>query len=518
MRSRIGWMVALSCLAQVSFATDLVTVYEDAVKQDTVLAQAKAQWEEAKATVPYYLAAALPSIDLTASTSRSFARTKMAGDQAYSRHTDHAYTYGISLTQSFFNLQAWNAVKQMRISAQQAQASYAAAVQNLAVRVANAYFGILTAHARYRYGMEYAHAIQLKLQQSLAHAKVGMATSAEVESAKAAFDRAVSQKIADRYAVDNAIETLAQITGKRYTTLQGLDNWLPMITPQPDNLSEWSARAKKDNLSLKAALLAEDAARTAIDVASSGRSPIITGKLAYGANAAAAPFATGGAQNLQQATTLSLNVDVPLYQGGSVGANIRRATQRYTYAASVAEATYRQVISQLRNSYFGVLTMISSAHANQQAIVSNKAALKAILAGYMAGTMTISEVLKSDADLYQVKTAYAQSRYGYLTHSLLLKQAAGMLSVKDLRGINRYLTHAICLKSAITPLSKSLHVEHRTVGLIQSKHPHTHQSIKAKPKHTHVKRAVVPHSKQHNRPDPDIVSAERAMGLASGVR
>jgi outer membrane protein len=76
----------------------------------------------------------------------------------------------------------------------------------------------------------------------------------------------------------------------------------------------------------------------------------------------------------------------------------------------------------------------------KQAVVSAKTALQASQAGLNIGTRTTVDVLTARKNLLSARTNYAQSRYQYLVDGLLLEQAAGALTVKDIESINRYLT------------------------------------------------------------------------------
>ncbi len=52
------------------------------------------------------------------------------------------------------------------------------------------------------------------------------------------------------------------------------------------------------------------------------------------------------------------------------------------------------------------------------------------------------EVLDAQSNLFRAKRDYARARYDYLLNTLRLKQAAGMLSPKDLELINGFLVAA----------------------------------------------------------------------------
>ena len=71
--------------------------------------------------------------------------------------------------------------------------------------------------------------------------------------------------------------------------------------------------------------------------------------------------------------------------------------------------------------------------------LSVQSALDAISAGFAVGTRTMLDVLIQQRNLYQVKRDYAKTRYDYITNSLTLKQATGVLIREDLEAVNRWL-------------------------------------------------------------------------------
>jgi outer membrane protein len=59
--------------------------------------------------------------------------------------------------------------------------------------------------------------------------------------------------------------------------------------------------------------------------------------------------------------------------------------------------------------------------------------------GWHAGLNTGLAVLDARKDLFLAKRDHSRARYLYLLNSLKLKQAAGILSIRDLEEINAYL-------------------------------------------------------------------------------
>jgi outer membrane protein len=92
-----------------------------------------------------------------------------------------------------------------------------------------------------------------------------------------------------------------------------------------------------------------------------------------------------------------------------------------------------------RNSYRAVIAGASQVEATGQAVVSAQSSLDATQAGYEVGTRTIVDVLISQQQLLQAQSSYSQARHAFILNGLRLKQAAGVIEVKDLEAVNALL-------------------------------------------------------------------------------
>src|SRR6185295_11161314 len=107
------------------------------------------------------------------------------------------------------------------------------------------------------------------------------------------------------------------------------------------------------------------------------------------------------------ASTLSLNLAVPIYQGGLVVAQTRQAKYQYQVAVQALEQQIRGTANQTRQSYLGVIAGISKIHADQKSIQSAKSALEGMEAGYRVGTEILVNVLNQRQQVLTNEKQYA---------------------------------------------------------------------------------------------------------------
>ncbi len=144
-----------------------------------------------------------------------------------------------------------------------------------------------------------------------------------------------------------------------------------------------------------------------------------------------------GDRNSEQ---LSLQVNLPIYQGGLVMAQTQQSQYDYQKATADMENIYRQVMVNTRQTFNNVMAGISKIKADRQTILSNQSSVDSNEAALKVGTRTIVDLLLAQQNLFQAQRLLAQDQYQYLQDSLTLKRLAGLLNIADFKEINSWLT------------------------------------------------------------------------------
>ena len=136
---------------------------------------------------------------------------------------------------------------------------------------------------------------------------------------------------------------------------------------------------------------------------------------------------------------ISLQLSVPIYQGGVVSSRTRQA--RYLMNAFNEDLDFQQrsAVRQTNNAYRAVIAGIEQVGAFGQAMISAEAALEATQAGFEVGTRTIVDVLIAQQRYFSAQRDNSLARHTYIVDHLRLKAAAGLLEVGDLQKVNSIL-------------------------------------------------------------------------------
>lgn len=435
-------------------AADLLEVYHQAQNSDPIFQQAVSQRLATKEGVPISLSALLPNIYFTATpsiTRSGFAGTNYSttssatgGSISPRNNTQRAYTMTLTATQTIFNFAQFSAVAGQVATSKEADATLNAALQDLMIRVANAYFTVLKDEDNLSYSQASKAAFAEQLNQVKQQYHVGLKTVTDVYTAQASYDLSVANYIAAKTTWSNDRENLRMITGVLYPHLSTLSEKFPLIRPQPIDVEEWVKISLLQNWSIKASQYNVDTALQTIHQQFAGHLPTID---VQGSMDRTYSNNLNGYRTLNQRSgpgsetdkTLALNINVPLFSGGGVIAQTNQATYNYQISQQQLEQTIRATTNTARQSFLNVLSGISKIDADKQAIKSAMSSLEGMEASYRVGTETLVNVLNQRQNLFETQTQYATDRYAFVNNILALKQAAGTLSFDDLRAINIWL-------------------------------------------------------------------------------
>ena len=404
-------------------AENLVQVFELAQASDPEYLATGAENRAAQEIRPQALAGLLPSVNVSADT---------AWNERQRLDDFGSHNIILSIAQPIYRRDRRIAVDQAGSRIARADALYAAAHQDLMVRVAERYFRVLEAEDELSFAQATLEAFAQQLKQSRQRFEVGLIAITDVEEAKAGFDLSRAQLIAAENALDTAREALRETSGEYQESLAPLGE-MPLVTPEPADIDKWTEVALGQNLRMLAARHDTETARREIEQAQAGHSPTLDAVGSYGLN-----DSTSRAGETRNAS-VGLRLNMPLYTGGFVLSRTRASRHRYQKALDVLERERRRAQRETRDAYLGINSGISRVIALEQAVRSSETAAEAIEAGFQVGTRTSVDVLDAQRDLFRARRDLAEARYSYILDVLRLKRAAGVLSEDDLRLVSTWL-------------------------------------------------------------------------------
>jgi outer membrane protein len=328
-------------------------------------------------------------------------------------------------------------IEQSKRAVEVSQADLQTVEQDLAVRLAQAYFDVLGAQDTLTTAQANKKAIGEQLASAKRNFEVGTATITDTREAQARFDLATAQEIA----ADNDLRTkriaLDQLVGR--TGVTPLPLKVPVVLPPtaPANVEQWVSQGDAQHPTIRRAKLGLDVAQLETEKARAAGRPTLNavGQLGAARNGGSGVSVSG----VTSSASIGLELSMPLYSGGAIDNRIKETLVLEEKSRSDLEAARRGVAQGTRQVFFGVQSGQAQVKALEAAESSSKLALEATQLGYRVGVRVNLDVLNAQTQLFTTQRDLARARYDVIVNSLRLRQAAGTLAPPDVDAVNALL-------------------------------------------------------------------------------
>ena len=433
-------------------AADLIQIYQAALQNDAELSAAAAKLKADKEVVAQGWSQLLP--DITAS-GRTFTTDRVAGGGGIGsvvggaagggpvpsgnpdneRFNTHAY--GVRLTQPILRLDRWFALFGAKETKKQALAEFDQAQQALVIRAAEAYFNILRAEDNLQTAAAAEVAFKRQLEQTQERFDVGLIAITDVHEAQSAYDSARVDRITAEESRYNNLTVLETLTNRSYDSILPLDKSMPIEGPIPSARFDWVDIALANNHDLQIARHAVNTSKQTVRERAANHAPTLDGVYDFNHSKSGGFFG-----DRTETETFTLELTVPLFQGGGTQSRVREAYYRLQQAKSNYELQHRRTKQDIQTRHRTVSTDVQRVGAQKLALRSSESALEATRGGYDVGTRNIVDVIQAERVLFQSQSNYYNAIYDYIINYLQLKQAAGTLNADDLLALNEWLKAA----------------------------------------------------------------------------
>lgn len=447
-KTKFKWVLAslgLTCSC-ISMSESLQDIYSLAQDNDHRYKAALAAYEAGQENKNIAKSQLLPNIRGSASwTDRSvdqsgssnLPNTRLPGED------DSTETgYAVVLEQTLFDLAAWRDFKSGAVGSNIAAMELRLEQQQLIVRTAEAYLNVLQSAENVQTALAEENALKHQLDQSRQRFEVGLSAITEVHESQAAFDSAVADRLIAEGRLGIAFEALEVLTGRSHSHVAPLRDDFAISPPRPENRDDWVQRALENNTDLKVAKLSETAAGYQAKARKADHYPRLTGGLQYSSFDNDRDSLNGNVSSKSDITTdtqqIRVTLTVPLFNE-RISATRRQSQHRAVQARERHLQARRDIVQVTRSLHLSVVTGVATIKARKQAIVSSQSALEATRAGYEVGTRDLIDVLNAQRTLYSAKRNYFTAVYDYILTTLQLKEAAGILSEKDISTLSASL-------------------------------------------------------------------------------
>jgi len=443
---------------------DLLTLYREAASNDQVFNAAKYSFMAGKEKRWQGLSVLLPQVVGSGNETKNDFYNQSTG-----RRSNDLMSRGwnVRLTQPVFNWDKFEQARQGNLNATIAEAQYAAAEQDLVIRVTEAYFNVLNAEDSLNLAKNKKALIGEQLEQAKRNFEVGTATITDTHEAQSRFDLVVAQELAAEADLVIKRGALEQITGKQITRVKSLSDSARIETVAKDRkvklkkgekpkkvnvesaltvtpgqtMQDWVNQASDVSYNIIASKLSYDVATKDTKRAYAGHAPSVdfVVQRGYADNESTIPQDGTPFSSRSYSTQAIIQLTVPIFSGGYNQSVVREKAALANKALADLENTRRSVAQTTRQAYLGFNNGLAQVKAYEAAEISALSALESNKLGYEVGVRINIDVLNAQDTLFTTRRDLAKARYDTILNGLKLKAQAAVLSDEDLQAVNALL-------------------------------------------------------------------------------
>lgn len=422
-------------------ATSMLEAYEAALANDPVFRAAGYERDAGREERTLARAGLLPSL------SASYGRNRNNADVDYTtplgvQAEDRRYTSrtgNLQLRQAIVDIEALGRARRGAALADASESRFLAARHELMLRVFTLYAEANQAETEMALAVAQRDALTEQRDGNQRLLKSGEGTITDTLETQARLDLAEAEVIAAKDRVEAAREALAIATGREIAAVAPLREDFRPETLAVAPMGELLTKLDSNNPAIAAERFQLAAAGHEATRARAARLP----KVELVASLQQADSDTLSTYQQESLTRgVGLQVTMPLYSGGAVGATVRQAMAGKSRAAAILEATTQEARIALRRHHNSLSSGRSRIAALKVSLDSARLLIDATQRSALAGARTNLDVLQARSQWFQVRRDLSLAQYQYLVAYLELQRATGLLSESDLRAVAQQFQEA----------------------------------------------------------------------------
>jgi outer membrane protein len=412
-----GTLALLPAQAQAqSLAQALTNAYEYSPELQAALIDAKSAAED----IALAKADKLPTIG--ASLSGTYNWSVAGGNFNDSTALDAGLSYNQTL---FDNFRTEARIEQARAAADAAEHTIRNTEQNVLIEVVQAYMTVVRDRQLVSLREDNVSFFRAQLQSARDQLEVGEGTRIDVAQAEA---RLAQSDASYRSAITNlqtSTATFQRYVGAAPQSLSTQHNYRSLI---PGSIDAAIALAEEQHPAILLAKAAIRSTQAGTDAAQAAFGPTLTLNGSVGSGLSSEMMSGQGGVNGQ----VRLNLQVPIYAGGALGASVRRANLQQVKSEVDALSTYDQIREAVIASWSGIQNAESQILSAQAAVAAGQQVVDGVIQERDLGTRTTLDVLNAQAELTSAREGLISAQTSQVVATFSLLASIGRLTATDL--------------------------------------------------------------------------------------
>lgn len=428
----LGMLAATPALAAPA-VTSLGELFSIAHDSEPGYRAAKASLDASRARTREAFGAMLPQISATATSNGNRRRYDEMDAVTRTLHDRyHGDTGQVSLTQPLWRPANTASLHQAEQVERQTEYQLKDTEQQLYQKLASAWFDLMEARDAVEFTAAQRDALRAQWDISRRAVELGAQGEPQADDAHAKYEEAAADAASAEADHATKLAALEQWVGPAEDLQQPyLDDQLELPDLVGDDLDAWLARIDTSSPALRAASRAIVAAEEEVSKQRAGHQPTLDMVASYGNNDQNVGNFPGQVGYRIRTFVVGLQLNVPIYSGGTQSAKVAEALALRDKARDDLEAARRQAVLNVKTAFLTWRAGLAKAHAAGIAIASAQRALAVAERGTERGLKTQADTLAARQQIAASRRDMRKGRYQQLTSYIKLKTTLGDLSIAD---------------------------------------------------------------------------------------
>lgn len=348
------------------------------------------------------------------------------------------YSYSAKISQPLFNgLQTINSVKSADSMVLSEQNNLYNVEQTVFIDASTAYLDVVQNKAIVDLQKNNEKLLKKRLDETVQRFNVGEVTRTDVSQARARYARAKADRISSEGTLEASKAVYAKIIGIAPVDVKAPEGEIDKFLPKtPEEALEY---AKAHNYSIRQAKNYFDSKDYDVKTNTGALLP----QVSLDGVASRTRNYTDNISGVKEQDDLewSVNMSIPLYEGGETRAKIRQSKYQKWQAQEQVLETERLVTSNVTSAWEYMVANKAMITSIKEQVRANEIALDGVQKEEALGNRTILDVLDAYQELLNSNVEEVKARRNYYVSAMTLLQAMGRLTARDL-GLNVELYNA----------------------------------------------------------------------------
>lgn len=404
-------------------ADTLTDALAAAYQTNPVLHGQRAQLRATDEQVPQALSGWRPNLQAQGSYGATETRTELNGG-IESKDSLRPLSGAVTLSQNLFaGGRTVNATDQAEAAVRAGRATLESVEQNTLLNAVRAYMDVIRDQSVVELNRNNVQVLNRQLEATSDRFRVGELTRTDTAQAEARLSQSRSNLTLAEAQLAASRSFYERVVGQAPGTLERPAN----VAGLPQSEAEARQFAESANPSLRAARHAEEASRSAINVAKGALLPTfdVQAQYRYGRD----PSST--IRDVEESSILGV-LTIPLYQSGAEYSRVREAKERNNESRMQVMAAHREVDEAVRNAWEVLRASRSSITSTTEQVRASEIALEGVKQESEVGARTTLDVLNAEQEYLNARVALVSAERDLAVAEYGLLAAMGQLTARAL--------------------------------------------------------------------------------------